>query len=365
MDREVPKFHTVVQKIREEIHLRGLTPGDPIPSEREIAKRYKVSYMTARRAVKELIDDGFLTRQGLNPATVVRIPDLSPASRHDPQKKYKVLVLTHPDILKNTSGTASILGGIALQILHEEGWKTRFVFPPPGKSPADSLKDELAGEKADGLLASCIYSESVAKIVYQSGIPAIFLDFAPLSVPVDSVVTDNRSITHLAMQHLLELGHKLIDFIGHLSGEKHDHDADDMEMYWRRHLDAVSGNGRSWYFRGGDDEARKLVSELLASPDVPTALFVSNLSRARELCAALKEKKFRIPKDISVITVGWNVGENDSDVTIIAVNWVEVVRMGVHRLADRMNNQAHSAARLSCSGQFLDAGTTGPPRKKQ
>jgi DNA-binding LacI/PurR family transcriptional regulator len=169
----------------------------------------------------------------------------------------------------------------------------------------------------------------------------------------------------MVMQHLLELGHKHVDFIGHLSGENRDCDADEMEMYWRKHLDAVTGHGTSRFYRGGEDEAKKLVSELLASSDIPTALFVSNLSRAREIYAALREKKLRIPEDISIITVGWNVGGNGSDITIVSVEWFEVVRMAVHRLADRMDNKAHSAARLSCSGQFLDAGTTGPPRKNK
>lgn len=42
---------------------RGMAPGTPIPSERELATRYGVSRMTLRTALDELVRDGLLVRR--------------------------------------------------------------------------------------------------------------------------------------------------------------------------------------------------------------------------------------------------------------------------------------------------------------
>jgi len=50
----VPRFEQVKQIIRQFISENGLKPGDPLPSEREWARRLKVSQMTINRALKNL-----------------------------------------------------------------------------------------------------------------------------------------------------------------------------------------------------------------------------------------------------------------------------------------------------------------------
>ena len=96
-----------------------------------------------------------------------------------------------------------------------------------------------------------------------------------------------------------------------------------------------------------------------ASPR-PTALFVSNVTRAREIQAVLRKRGVAVPEDISIVSVGWGVGGTGGDVTIVAVEWFEVVRTAVQRLQSRMNGQVQAGVRLGCTGQLSESWSSGP-----
>lgn len=55
---------TIYLKIKEELlnAVQNMTANDPIPSERELAARYRASRMTVRNAINELVEEGILYR---------------------------------------------------------------------------------------------------------------------------------------------------------------------------------------------------------------------------------------------------------------------------------------------------------------
>lgn len=57
---EKPKYLQIKDNIKDSIV--GQDPNTPIPSEREIALQYDASRMTVRRAIEELVEDGYLYR---------------------------------------------------------------------------------------------------------------------------------------------------------------------------------------------------------------------------------------------------------------------------------------------------------------
>lgn len=57
---EKPKYLQIKDNIKDSIE--GQTPNTPILSEREIANQYNASRMTVRRAIEELVEDGYLYR---------------------------------------------------------------------------------------------------------------------------------------------------------------------------------------------------------------------------------------------------------------------------------------------------------------
>lgn len=60
-DGPEPK-HAQLREILRRVIERELTPGSPIPSERELAQRYGVSRLTVRSAISRLVYEGLLTR---------------------------------------------------------------------------------------------------------------------------------------------------------------------------------------------------------------------------------------------------------------------------------------------------------------
>ena len=58
-----PAYQKIQNAIRRRIESSRLKPGDPIPSERELARLHHVSLMTARHAVNELARDGVVVRR--------------------------------------------------------------------------------------------------------------------------------------------------------------------------------------------------------------------------------------------------------------------------------------------------------------
>jgi GntR family transcriptional regulator len=61
-----PAYQRIADELRAAITAGSMRPGDKIPSERELARRYGTTHMTVRQAVGLLKDEGLVTtRQGL------------------------------------------------------------------------------------------------------------------------------------------------------------------------------------------------------------------------------------------------------------------------------------------------------------
>ncbi len=58
----IPIYYQIKQEILEWINSGELKPGDRIESEEKLAKRHEISRMTARHAVTQLVNDGYLYR---------------------------------------------------------------------------------------------------------------------------------------------------------------------------------------------------------------------------------------------------------------------------------------------------------------
>lgn len=65
VDRDVPipLYYQISQKIREQISKGELTPGDQLPTEKELQEQFGVSRATVRRAISDLVYAGLLERR--------------------------------------------------------------------------------------------------------------------------------------------------------------------------------------------------------------------------------------------------------------------------------------------------------------
>ena len=59
----VPRYYQLKEIMRAKVRDGEWQPGDLIPSERELSEQYKISRMTARQAITELVNEGLFYRE--------------------------------------------------------------------------------------------------------------------------------------------------------------------------------------------------------------------------------------------------------------------------------------------------------------
>lgn len=141
------------------------------------------------------------------------------------------------------------------------------------------LVEEMIARQVRALIVvSTLESNDSLRAAQERGIPVVFVDRPATDLMADSVVLDNRAGARLAVEHLLQHGHRRVGFIGDFSR---------LPTHRQRldgYLDAMASVGAS------EDDLRILVREdlhdatgargathdLLALDSPPTALFTSN-----------------------------------------------------------------------------------------
>lgn len=59
----VPLYIQLKEIIKKQIETNNLQPGEAIPSERELSEKYKLSRMTIRQAINDLVNEGILVKE--------------------------------------------------------------------------------------------------------------------------------------------------------------------------------------------------------------------------------------------------------------------------------------------------------------
>nr|MBA3847697.1 GntR family transcriptional regulator [Planctomycetota bacterium] len=202
-----PPYLQAKKQIKEQI-LSGKMTGR-MPPERDLTKRFHLAYMTVRRAVNELVDEGLLYRE-LGKGTFV-----SRAGQ----------------VVKRTGNLGFIMGG---HIRHgvanayyshvfagfaaaarDEGYSVFFATRPDDVLPHPAV-DAPRGtmRKVDGVVGLALDHKSqalpIAKLV-----PLVLIDDVVKGAPIPSVHVDNPRGAHDAVAHLIGLGHRRI---GHIAG---------------------------------------------------------------------------------------------------------------------------------------------------
>lgn len=62
MEAKVPKYYSLKRDLVKKIEMGDYQEDMPILSERELMETYQVSRITVRRAIDELVNEGYLTR---------------------------------------------------------------------------------------------------------------------------------------------------------------------------------------------------------------------------------------------------------------------------------------------------------------
>jgi LacI family transcriptional regulator len=287
------------------VRSEGLKSGSRLPSERELARAFRVALLTIRQALHLLEQRGLIVRhhgrgtfvadpcrrrlemrQRLPSIPPVRLVGLGPEldAEHEPVNwepllyRYRGimeagarfgLTITSPDLAPEARGVAwwmSELKG-SLGVLVE----------------GDRLGDEVIAE------------------LLRRGTPVVAVN-RHAAAPCSRVVADTRQGARLAIEHLVSLGHRRIGLV------VGDQARPLMRLRHEGCLEALAAAGiplderllavdRRGLREDGADAARSL----LRQGDPPTAIFAASDTRALGVIDALVGAGLRVPRDVSVV----------------------------------------------------------------
>jgi len=133
-----------------------------------------------------------------------------------------------------------------------------------------------------------------------SGTPVILYDNDVPGLPIDRVLVDNRAVSNRAVRHLLDMGHTRI---AALSGSLRNYCGRERLEGYKQALAEAGIEVVPEYVVDGDwSESRghSGMLRLLSLERPPTAVFCCNYNMAVGALTLLKERRCRVPEDISV-----------------------------------------------------------------
>lgn len=205
----------------------------------------------------------------------------------------------------------------------------------------------LAAHGVDGVILA---PTGPAKIYFASPAatfpkPIIMVDRVVAEAPFDSVCIDSRRAARELTEHLIDLGHRRIAII---AGAKHLTNTQDRLAGFR---DAMAGAKLKAdpslivYADFLEDRSHELCRHLLARPDRPTALFVSNNQMLIGALQAMKDLNLTCPTDLSITAID-------------DFPWADVVLPRLTVQAQPIDEIADTAVRLLLSR--MTSGSTAP-----
>mgnify|MGYP000153170989 CR=1 FL=1 len=227
----------------------------------------------------------------------------------------------------------------------------------------EQLQAASSGDRTDGAIVVSLEptDDDVARFE-RSGVRAVLVDARHPALP--SVVIDDVHGGRLATQHLLDLGHRRIGFVGDLPDPAFRFTSSSDRLHG--HLDALTaadvehdpGHVRTGVH--GRVVARGLALELLSADERPTAIFAASDTQALGVLEAAGELGLEVPGELSVI------GFDDIEIasylglTTVRQPLFESGLRGAEHLLRALAGEA-AAAEETLALAVVARRTTGPP----
>jgi len=209
--------------------------------------------------------------------------------------------------------------------------------------------DVMQAESVDGIILPPINDrDSAVARLAEAGMPIVSVDRSMVNATIDKVEVDNRQGAFEAVDHLIRLGHRRI---GMITGRQNVSTSRDRRLGYEEALAAHNLPLRANYIRVGDYKqasGHALATELLALPNRPTALFVSNNLMTVGAMEAIHKWGLRIPEDVAVIgfdDLPW-AEALDPPLTVVRQPAYEVGRAAAELLLKRLSAPDAPAAWL-------------------
>jgi DNA-binding LacI/PurR family transcriptional regulator len=325
---------------------------------KDIARLARVSHPTVSRALQN--------SPLVNPATAAKIRKIAEAAGYRPSAVARGLVTrrTRTVGLVVTTVADPFAGEVACGIEQAANDHGYAVFLADSNCDAErerKVVQELAERRVDGIIVtSSRVGSDYLPMLAQLNVPMVLVNDQYPGEFVHSVMIANEDGSRAVSEHLIELGHRRIAYVGDRSG--YQTDTERLKGYKQALADAgiefdselaVLGDGRP-------EGALAAVDGLLRLADPPTAVCCYNDMTALGAMRAIHARGLRVPEDVSV------TGFDDLFFAEYLEPALTTVRQPMRRMGEmamenllKLMSGEESVAQVKVEAELIVRGSTG------
>jgi len=316
------KYSIVKDSIKSKILDGTYQPNQKISSESELMKEFGVSRHTVRLAIGDLVTKGWLySKQGSGTFCADRTE--SEIQMNANQSKNIAIVTTYiSDYI-----FPSIIRG-AEKYLSENGYNVSLFSTNNNHETEKNVLETILSQNFDGVIVEPTKSAiSNPNINYylnleSKKIPYIMINSYYDELEPTSIVLDDEKGGYLQTEHLIKLGHENI--VGFFKTDDHQ-GAKRMKGYLRAHRDhqttIIPNNIITYTTSEKNNKTLTDFEKILSSSngDWPTGVICYNDELAVKLLDIIRNRKLRVPEDISIVGFDDSFLANVSEVKLTTV----------------------------------------------
>ncbi|HEY1805646.1 MAG TPA: LacI family DNA-binding transcriptional regulator [Terracidiphilus sp.] len=268
------------------------------PSIKDIARLARVSHPTVSRALQN--------SPLVNPATAAKIRKIAEAAGYRPSAVARGLVTrrTRTVGLVVTTVADPFASGVACgieQAANDHGYAVFLANSNANAERERKVVQALAERRVDGIIVtSSRVGSDYLPMLAQLNVPMVLVNDQYPGEFVHSVMIANEDGSRAATEHLIELGHRRIAYVGDRSG--YQTETERLEGYKQ----ALAGAGIAFdaehavHGDGWPGGAAAAMEALLKTAEPPTAVCCYNDMTAMGVMRAIRARGLRVPEDVSV-----------------------------------------------------------------
>ncbi|WP_088105340.1 GntR family transcriptional regulator [Halalkalibacter urbisdiaboli] len=297
------KYNMVKQAIKSKILDGSIVPHQKISSENELMKQFSVSRHTTRKAIGELVNEGWLYRsQGAGTFCADRQHE-EESNKPTDTKRIAIITTYISDYIFPT-----IIRG-AESHFSEHGYQVSVFSTNNDVDKEKSFLESILSQQFDGIIIEPTRSaNSTANLNYFFNLERLNIPYIMINAFYDELdpiclIMDDEKGGYIQTEHLLKLGHKkILGFFktDDIQGKKR------LKGYVNAHRQfgvPIDSNNIITY--NTEEKKTKPVEELRErlghSFDRPTALISYNDQLALTLLDVLRDHDMKIPTEMSIV----------------------------------------------------------------
>lgn len=335
--------------------------GAKLPTEAQLMNQFSVSRGTVQRVLADLSAEGFLERQ-----------QGRGTFRVGPQRKPRASERTMLIGVWFNMPSGPLFGPVREGIRRElDHWGYHGVFEEGGMDVGAEGRGiaSLVQKPLDGFIVAPSVSpdddhQPLAELIERS-VPIVMVDRQLPRHPTDLVTTHNELGAEALVNHLIDLGHRRIGFVG-VSG------FETIDERWRGYRLAMQRHGlevnEAWVrvneataYDCGREAMREMLR--LATDQRPTAVFGANDVIAETCAIVARERRFQLPKDLSI--VGFDDINPLPDRPVWLTTYAQpkelMGQQAVRLLMKRIQDPSRQTATVMLEGKLIVRESTAPP----